>query len=136
LTDADGGCAAQLRLVVAANGVVPFVAPRLLRTIWATGHSFSATLRRQRCPTHWEYVFLTFICVVACWPVDSANDRNPLHVVSAWATEHHFCLGQLAVDSKCNEITAIPQLLKLLELKGALVTIDATGCQKEIAWTM
>jgi predicted transposase YbfD/YdcC len=68
--------------------------------------------------------------------MDSAKDQNPLHVVSAWATEQHFCLGQLAVDSKSNEITAIPQLLKLLELKGALVTIDAMGCQKEIARTI
>ena len=65
--------------------------------------------------------------------MDSANDKNPLHVVSAWAAEQHFTLGQVAVDAKSNEITAIPELLKLLELKGALVTIDAMGCQKEIA---
>lgn len=65
--------------------------------------------------------------------MDSATDQKPLHVVSAWVAEQHFCLGQVAVDSKSNEITAIPQLLKLLELKGALVTIDAMGCQKEIA---
>jgi predicted transposase YbfD/YdcC len=65
--------------------------------------------------------------------MDSASDQKPLHVVSAWAAEQHFCLGQIAVDAKSNEITAIPQLLKLLELKGALITIDAMGCQKEIA---
>ncbi len=58
---------------------------------------------------------------------------NPLHVVSAWATEQGMTLGQVAVDSKSNEITAIPKLLEMLELKGAIVSIDAMGCQKEIA---
>ena len=59
-----------------------------------------------------------------------------LHLVSAWATEANLTLGQVAVDGKSNEITAIPQLLKLLDLHGALVTIDAMGCQKEIAKTI
>jgi predicted transposase YbfD/YdcC len=66
----------------------------------------------------------------------SANGRSalgPLHIVSAWATECHLSLGQVAVDSKSNEITAIPKLLELLDLQGALVTIDAMGCQKRIA---
>jgi predicted transposase YbfD/YdcC len=58
---------------------------------------------------------------------------GPLHLVSAWATQAHLTLGQVAVDSKSNEITAIPELLALLDLKGALVTIDAIGCQKAIA---
>ena len=58
---------------------------------------------------------------------------NPLHVVSAWATQQGMTLGQVAVDSKSNEITAIPRLLEMLELKGAIVSIDAMGCQKEIA---
>ncbi len=57
----------------------------------------------------------------------------PLHLVSAWAGANHLSLGQVAVDDKSNEITAIPRLLDLLDLKGALVTIDAMGCQKEIA---
>jgi predicted transposase YbfD/YdcC len=56
-----------------------------------------------------------------------------LHLVHAFAIENGICLGQQAVASKSNEITAIPELLKLLDLKGALVTIDALGCQKEIA---
>jgi predicted transposase YbfD/YdcC len=64
---------------------------------------------------------------------DKAAGRNPLHLVSAWATEARLTLGQIAVDSKSNEITAIPLLLELLDLKGAIVTIDAMGCQKEIA---
>ena len=56
-----------------------------------------------------------------------------LHLVSAWASANQLTLGQVAVDDKSNEITAIPQLLELLCIKGALVTIDAMGCQKEIA---
>jgi predicted transposase YbfD/YdcC len=58
---------------------------------------------------------------------------GPLHLVSAWATAQHLTLGQVAVDAKSNEITAIPALLELLDLRGALVTIDAMGCQKTIA---
>jgi predicted transposase YbfD/YdcC len=59
--------------------------------------------------------------------------RSPLHMVSAWATDLHLSLGQVAVEGKSNEITAIPTLLELLDLKGALVTIDAMGCQTKIA---
>jgi predicted transposase YbfD/YdcC len=64
----------------------------------------------------------------------SASDEfRQLHLVSAWATQARIVLGQVAVESKSNEITAIPMLLELLDIKGALVTIDAMGCQKEIA---
>ena len=56
-----------------------------------------------------------------------------LHAVSAWATEQHLILGQVMTDAKSNEITAIPKLLELLDLHGALITIDAMGCQKTIA---
>jgi predicted transposase YbfD/YdcC len=59
--------------------------------------------------------------------------RSALHVVSAWAVENRLTLGQVATDAKSNEITAIPELLELLDLEGAVVTIDAMGCQKEIA---
>jgi len=58
---------------------------------------------------------------------------GPLHLVSAWATEANLTLGQVAVEGKSNEITAIPALLELLDLNGALVSIDAMGCQKAIA---
>jgi predicted transposase YbfD/YdcC len=61
---------------------------------------------------------------------DRAGAKGALHLVSAWATEAELTLGQVAVDGKSNEITAIPKLLRLLDLKGALVTIDALGCQK------
>lgn len=62
---------------------------------------------------------------------DSKNLRA-LHVVSAWASEAGITLGQVAVDDKSNEITAIPELLKLLDLRGKIVTIDAMGCQQDI----
>jgi predicted transposase YbfD/YdcC len=58
---------------------------------------------------------------------------GPLHLVSAWATAQRLSLGQVAVGDKSNEITAIPALLDLLDINGALVTIDAMGCQKAIA---
>jgi predicted transposase YbfD/YdcC len=65
--------------------------------------------------------------------LDTATGQHALHVVSAWATQSRLVLGQVAVDAKSNEITAIPLLLELLDLKGCTVTIDAMGCQKEIA---
>jgi len=64
---------------------------------------------------------------------DTAAGRGALHLVSAWATENQLLLGQQAVDAKSNEITAIPELLRILDVTGAIVTIDAMGCQKEIA---
>lgn len=64
----------------------------------------------------------------------SGSDKlGALHLVSAWATAQRLSLGQVAVDDKSNEITAIPALLELLDLHGALVSIDAMGCQKAIA---
>jgi predicted transposase YbfD/YdcC len=59
--------------------------------------------------------------------------KSIVHMVSAWAEQNNIVLGQLKVDDKSNEITAIPELLKLLVLKGCIVTIDAMGCQKDIA---
>jgi predicted transposase YbfD/YdcC len=67
---------------------------------------------------------------------DAGLDVKAIHLVSAWATEVRLTLGQVAVDEKSNEITAIPKLLEMLEIAGALVTIDAMGCQKEIAATI
>ena len=64
---------------------------------------------------------------------DRARSLGALHLVSAWATANGLTLGQVAVDAKSNEITAIPQLIELLDLKDCVVTIDAAGCQKEIA---
>jgi predicted transposase YbfD/YdcC len=64
---------------------------------------------------------------------DAASGKSAIHMVSAWATANHITLGQVVVDAKSNEITAIPKLLEILELSGSLVTIDAMGCQTEIA---
>ena len=64
---------------------------------------------------------------------DRASSKSAIHMVSAWASANHISLGQVVVDEKSNEITAIPKLLKILELSGCLVTIDAMGCQVEIA---
>ena len=65
--------------------------------------------------------------------LDTANGKAAIHMVSAWCQANHMVLGQVATDAKSNEITAIPRLLKLLDLDGAVVTIDAAGCQKKIA---
>ncbi len=64
---------------------------------------------------------------------DRASGKSAIHMVSAWATVNHISLGQVVVDAKSNEITAIPKLLEVLELSGSLVTLDAMGCQTEIA---
>jgi predicted transposase YbfD/YdcC len=64
---------------------------------------------------------------------DRASAQSPLHLVSAWAAEQRLVLGQVAVDDKSNEITAVPPLLALLSLKGAIVTVDAMHCQRATA---
>jgi predicted transposase YbfD/YdcC len=64
---------------------------------------------------------------------DRLRGRHALHMVSAWASAARLVLGQEATAEKSNEITAIPKLLEMLELKGCIVTIDAMGCQREIA---
>ena len=64
---------------------------------------------------------------------DKAKGKSPIHMVSAWATANGVALGQVKTDAHSNEITAIPKPLKMLEIKGCVVTIDAMGCQKKIA---
>jgi predicted transposase YbfD/YdcC len=64
---------------------------------------------------------------------DRANEKSALHLVSAWVRDNQLVLGQLATEEKSNEITAIPVLLGMLDVRGATVTIDAMGAQKEIA---
>lgn len=68
-----------------------------------------------------------------CGSGASRSGRTPLHMVSAWATANGIVLGQQAVDAKSNEITAVPALLRLLDLEGAIVTLDALNCQTAIA---
>jgi predicted transposase YbfD/YdcC len=65
--------------------------------------------------------------------LDAANGKAAIHLVSAWCQANHLVLGQVATDAKSNEITAIPELLKLLDVRDAVVTLDAAGCQKKIA---
>ena len=106
-------------------------------------------------PDQFQKAFLDWIASFACEcdskdksdevrfvPIDGKTLRGskgakhrskPLHLVSAWATKQGLTLGQVAVDAKSNEITAIPKLLEMLELSGAIISIDAMGCQKEIA---
>ena len=67
---------------------------------------------------------------------DTGTNKAAMHMISAWANEANLVLGQLKVNEKTNEITAIPKLLEILDLSGCIVTIDAMGCQKEIAKTI
>jgi len=64
---------------------------------------------------------------------DAASSKAAIPMVSAWATARHISLGQVVTDGRSNEITAIPRLLEMLEIRGCLVTIDAMGCQREVA---
>ena len=63
---------------------------------------------------------------------DSGSGKAAIHMVSAWASDNRLVLGQVKTNEKSNEITAIPELLKLLEIKGCIVTTDAMGCQKKL----
>ena len=68
--------------------------------------------------------------------LERGESRGAIHMVSAWATKNRLVLGQTKVNAKSNEITAIPELLKILTIEGNIVSIDAMGCQKEIAQTI
>lgn len=63
---------------------------------------------------------------------DTASEKSAIHLVSAWMRDEGFVLGQMKTADKSNEITAIPELLRLLNIEGSTVTIDAIGCQKKI----
>lgn len=67
---------------------------------------------------------------------DAGKEKGAIHMVSAWATANRVVLGQVKTEDKSNEITAIPELLSILALEGCIVTIDAMGCQKNIAATI
>ncbi len=67
---------------------------------------------------------------------DKAGDKKAIHMISAWASSNQVVLGQLKTEEKSNEITAIPHLLKLIEISGCIITIDAMGAQKKIAKTI
>jgi predicted transposase YbfD/YdcC len=106
---------ARVFAAVGADALQAIVLPWLHRRRGAAGplvHIDGKALRRTRRDSH---------------------RLGPLHVVSAWASEHGLTLGQVAVEAKSNEITAIPLLLEVLDLRDKVVTIDAMGCQKDIA---
>lgn len=102
-------------------------------------------------PEQFEHCFLTWVAastvqtagqVIALdgKSVRRSHDREagkgPLHLVGAWATANRLLLGEVAVETKSNEITALPALLRVLALGGCIVTIDAMGCQREVARTI
>ncbi len=64
---------------------------------------------------------------------DRSDNKSAIHMVSAWCSEQGIVLGQFKTEDKSNEITSIPKLLELLSIEGAVITIDAMGCQKKIA---
>ncbi len=65
--------------------------------------------------------------------IDNASNKAAIYMVSAWSQKNSLVLGQVKVDDKSNEITAIPKLLSRIEIAGAVITIDTMGCQKKIA---
>lgn len=98
-------------------------------------------------PKHFQESFLKWVRTVAkvtagkIIPIDgktlrrshdSKSGKSAIHIVSAWAAENRLVLGQIKTEEKSNEITAIPELLRLLDISGCIVTIDAMGCQKKI----
>ena len=98
-------------------------------------------------PEQFQKCFLSWIQSISCFnpgeviaidgktlrhSYDLGGAKKAIHMVSAWATSQRLVLGQVKVDKKSNEITAIPALLKVLELNGSIVTIDAMGCQRSI----
>ena len=97
----------------------------------------------QRCFTSWiQAVFTVTSGQVIAIAIDGktlrrsydrGRNKAAIHRVSAWANANRSALGQVKTEAKSNEITAIPELLKLLEVKGCIVTMDAMGCQKAIA---
>ena len=89
-------------------------------------------LERRGLPGEWIHLDGKTLRGTRC----KSQKLKALHVVSAWAGQTGLTLGQVAVDTKSNEITAMPEFLKLLDLQDKMVTIDAMGCQKEIAQTI
>jgi len=110
-------------------------------------HDTFSRLFRQLDPDQFRAVFQRFMTKfsIECQGViaidgkvlrrsfDKASGKSPLHMVSAWGCQQRLVLAQIATDVKSNEITAVPRLLKMLSLKGTIVTVDALNCQRPIA---
>src|SRR5947209_5951134 len=97
----------------------------------AFGRAFLAWTRTLRVKTKGEVIALDGKTLRHSF--DTAAGQAAIHLVSAWAAKNRLVLGQVKVSDKSNEITAFPALLALLDLRDCTVTIDAMGCQKEIA---
>ena len=110
-------------------------------------HDTIARVFSRLTPEQFQKCFLSWIQSISCLnpgeviavdgktlrhSYDRGEDKKAIDMVSAWATSQRLVLGQVKVDKKSNEITAIPALLKVLELNGSIVTIDAMGCQRSI----
>ena len=109
------------------NRVFALLQPATLQEVWLPW-----LLERRELPGEWIHVDGKTLRRTRC----QRQKLKALPVVSAWAGQTGLTLGQGAVDTKSNEITAMPELLKLLDLHEKIVTTDAMGCQKEVAQTI
>ena len=103
----------------------------LLIDTWGFERGFAAWARSFGAPVDRDVVAIDGKTIRGFF--DRGREQGPLHVVSAWACDRRLVLGQRQIGDKSNEITAIPELLTALDLKGAIVTLDAMGCQRAIA---
>ena len=130
-----------------AKSKEPFLREFLKLENGPPSHDTFSRLVRQLDPVQFQSAFQRFMAKFseACEGVvaidgkvlrrsfDRASGKSPLHMVSAWGCEQRLVLAQVATDAKSNEITAVPELLKMLTLKGTIVTVDALNCQRAIA---
>lgn len=140
-----GQCAVDM--AVFARAKEPFLRGFLKLENGLPSHDTFSRLFRQIDPVQFSTAFQRFMArfsktiegVVAIdgkvlrRSYDQASGRSALHMVSAWGCEQRLVLAQIATDAKSNEITAVPKLLKMLSLKGTIVTTDALNCQRAIA---
>ena len=134
-------------MAVFAKAKEPFLRGFLKLENGVPSHDTFSRLFRQLDPTQFQAAFQRFMAGFSeqCQGVvaidgkvlrrsfDRASGKSALHMVSAWGCEQRLVLAQIATDAKSNEITAVPALLKMLSLKGTIVTTDALNCQRVIA---
>jgi predicted transposase YbfD/YdcC len=142
-----GGGQGAVDMALFAKAKEPFLRGFLKLEKGLPSHDTFSRLFRQLDPEQFRAAFQRFMAAFAspCQGVvaidgkvvrrsfDRASAKSPLHMVSAWGCEQRLVLAQVATDTKSNEITAVPALLKMLSLKGTIVTTDAMNCQRAIA---
>ena len=142
-----GGGQGAVDMALFAKAKEPFLRGFLKLENGVPSHDTFSRLFRQLDPAQFRAAFQRFMTGFSkqCQGVvaidgkvlrrsfDRASGKSPLHMVSAWGCEQRLVLAQIATDAKSNEITAVPALLKMLSLKGAIVTTDALNCQRVIA---